>query len=77
MGIYENNVHMSASPNFLHAGHSCFCSRLLTFFQNELFPKNSFRSTIRVSNNQDGQNVQTVCKGYQLTTKVCRQQGQS
>ena len=40
---------------------SCFCCRLLTFFKNGLFSKNSFKNTIRVSNcldpDQDRQNV--------------------
>ena len=48
------------------------------FFQNYLF-KNSFRNTIRVSNDLDPDQdrhllvliwVQTVCKGYQQTTLV-------
>ena len=55
---------------------SCFCSSF--FFQNQLFKKNSFRNTIRVSNslNPDQTYVlsfgfeQTVCKCYQQMTNV-------
>ena len=32
---------------------SCFCCRLLTFFSKLIFKKNSFRSTIGVSNGLD------------------------
>ena len=47
---------------------SCFCCRPLTFFFIKIdFSKNSFRNTIKVSNDM----VLTVCKGYQQTmTKV-------
>ena len=49
------------------------------FFQNKLFQKNSFRSTIRVSNGLGADRaiflsamiwMQTVYKAYQQTTKV-------
>ena len=47
---------------------------LLIFFQNQLFSKNSFRNTIRVSNSSDVLSgricVQTACIGYQQTTLV-------
>ena len=52
---------------------------LLIFFQNQLFEKNSFRNTIRVSNSLDPDQaghlvgliwVQTVSKGYQQTALV-------
>ena len=58
---------------------SYFCCRLLTFFSKLTFSKNSFRNTIRVSTVwiQIRTNIllvlirgQTVCKGYQQTTKV-------
>ena len=57
---------------------SCFSCRLLTFISKLLFLKISFRNTVRVSNgldpNQDRRFVliwiQTVCEGFQQTTKV-------
>ena len=54
------------------------CSSLLNFFSISIFPKNSSRNAIRVSNSLDPNQaqhfvhirVQTVCKPYQQTTLV-------
>ena len=56
-----------------------FTSVFFFIFLNQLFQKQSFRNTIRVSDSLDPNRpdvllsliwVQTVCKGYQQTTKV-------
>ena len=77
---------LSLSPSPLHAGK--FVRILLSsadfFFSKLTFSKQSFRNTIRVSNGLDpdqdrhfvGPDLgQTICKGYQQTTKVTASKG--
>ena len=64
----------------LHAGYfSCFCCRLLPFFKINFFKKlfqkhfqsvKQFRSRSGPTQCRSWSRVQTVCKGYQQTTKV-------